>query len=121
MRVSLAACLPFAFLVCACGESEFTTVDRCFIRLAVIEPDPAVLHRGEEVVLHAALTASPECLPPDATPSTLRWFAENPMIASVDSLTGRVTARQAGATQVLLRTARTRTQLTSAEVRVSAP
>lgn len=118
MRVSAAACLPVAFLVCACGDG--LNVDQCFIRLAVIEPDPAVLGIGEEVALHATLAAARECLPPDATPSTLRWFAENPMIASVDSLTGRVTARQPGATQVLLRTARTRTQLTSSEVRVSA-
>lgn len=118
MRVSAAACLPVAFLVCACGDG--LNVDQCFIRLAVIEPDPAVLGIGEEVALHATLAAARECLPPDATPSALRWFAENPMIASVDSLTGRVTARQPGATQVLLRTARTRTQLTSSEVRVSA-
>ena len=120
MRIKVAGYLPFAFLVCAC-ESGMTTVDRCFIRLAVIEPDPVVLQSGEEVVLHAALTASPECLPPDATPSTLRWSAENTTIASVDSLTGRVTAGQQCATQVLLRTAKTRTQLTSVEVRVNAP
>lgn len=119
MRVRLVAYLPFALLLCAC-ESQ-ANVDRCFIRLAVVQPDPVVLRSGEEVVLHAVLTSSRECLPPDATPTTLRWSTADPTIASVDSLTGRLTAHQQGGTEVLVRTARTRTPLTSAGVLVNAP
>ena len=120
MRVSVVVYSAFTLLLGAC-ESGPVNVDRCFIRLAVIEPDPAVLRTGESVVLQATLAASRECLPPDATPASLRWSAANPAIAAVDSLTGQVTALQQGATEVLLGTARTRTPLTSGGVRVNAP
>jgi hypothetical protein len=120
MRFRLVAYLPFVpLLISACDGP--INVDRCFIRLALVEPDPVVLRSGEAIVLHADLTTSRDCLPPDATPSNLRWSVEDTTIAAVDSVSGRLIARQQGGTEVMLLTARTRTPLTSVWVRVNAP
>ena len=101
-------------LVVACG-AEPVTPDRCNIRLAVISPDPARLNVGQAVSLQAQLTAS-TCLPPDAQASTLRWQSDNPEVATIDAVTGRVTAIQAGVALVTLLTVNTRTLLTQSSV-----
>ena len=101
-------------LVVACS-AEPLNPDRCNIRLAVISPDPATLKIGEAVTLEAQLTAS-TCLPPDAQPSNLRWLSDNPGVATIDAITGRVIAVQAGTAQITLLTATTHTLLTQSSV-----
>ena len=101
-------------LVAACG-AEPLNPDRCNIRLAGISPDPAMLAVGQAVTLQAALTAS-TCLPPDAQPSNLRWQSDDPAVATIDAITGRVMAIHDGVAQVTLSTATTHTVLTQSSV-----
>lgn len=104
-----------AFLGVACG-AEPLNPDQCNIRLAVISPDPATLEVGQAVTLQAQLTEASTCLPPDAQPSNLRWRSENPGVASIDAVTGRVIAVRAGEVQMTLFTANTHTLLTQSSV-----
>jgi uncharacterized protein YjdB len=101
-------------LAVACG-AEPLTPDRCNIRLAIISPDPATLEVGQAVTLQAQLAAS-TCLPPDAQPSNLRWQSDNPGVATIDAVTGRVIAIQSGTAQMTLLTAHTHTLLTQSSV-----
>jgi hypothetical protein len=93
--------------------------DRCNIRLAVVSPDPATLTVGLEVTLEAQLTASPDCLPADATAGSLRWSSETSGVASIDAITGRVKALSSGTTQVSLTTVTTHTLLATSLVQVA--
>lgn len=111
--------LTGALLVGACG-AEPTTPDRCNIRLAVISPDPAMLQVGQAVTLEAQLTAASACLPPDAQPDNFRWQSDNPGVATIDVVTGRVSAVQNGSAQITLLTADTHTVLTQSAVVVGA-
>ena len=106
--------LTGALLVVACG-AEPLIPDRCNIRLAVISPDPATLTVGQAVTLEAQLTSS-TCLPADAQPGNLRWRSDNPGVAAIDGITGRVSAVGAGTAQVTLLTATTQTLLTQSSV-----
>jgi hypothetical protein len=102
----------------ACGSgSEPINPDQCFIRLAVISPDPARLLVGESVTLEAKLTDAPACLPSDA--GSLRWTSADPMTATVDALSGPVTAVRPGTTEITLTTAITHTPLALSSVDVS--
>jgi Bacterial Ig-like domain (group 2) len=112
-RATLLA-LASALLVAACG-GEPLTPDRCNIRLASISPDPATLEVGQAVTLEARL-ASSSCLPADARPDQLRWRSDDPGVAAIDAVTGRVTAVGAGTAQVTLLTAVTQTLLTQSSV-----
>jgi hypothetical protein len=103
-----------AVLLVACG-AEPLNPDLCNIRLAVISPDPATLEVGQAVTLQAQLTGS-TCLPPDAQPSNLRWRSDNPAVATIDAVTGRVMAIQAGVAQITLVTVNTQTLLTHSSV-----
>jgi uncharacterized protein YjdB len=73
---------------------------------------------GQEVMLRAQLTASPECLPAYAQPGNLRWASEDASIATVDEVRGRVRAIRAGVTEVSLKTVTTHTVLSTREVQV---
>jgi Big-like domain-containing protein len=101
-----------------CG-SEPINPDQCFIRLAVISPDPARLRVGEGVTLEAVVTDAPACLPPDA--GSLRWTSTDPATATVDALSGHVSAVRPGITEITLTTAVTHTPLALSSVDVSAP
>jgi hypothetical protein len=101
-----------------CG-SEPINPDQCFIRLAVISPDPARLRVGEGLTLEAVVTNAPACLPPDAR--SLRWTSADPATAMVDSLSGHVRAVRPGVTEITLTTAVTHTPLALSSVDVSAP
>jgi Bacterial Ig-like domain (group 2) len=100
-------------------ESEPINPDQCFIRLAVISPDPARLRVGEGVTLEAQVTDAPACLPSDA--GSLRWTSVDTTTATVDALTGHVRAVRAGTTEIRLTTAVTHTPLALSSVDVSAP
>lgn len=108
-----------ALLVGACS-AEPLSVDRCNIRLAAISPDPARLAVGQAVTLEPQLTPAPACLPTDAQPANFRWTSDHPGVATIDALTGRVTAIGAGTAQITLATARTHTLLTQSSVQVDA-
>jgi Bacterial Ig-like domain (group 2) len=101
-----------------CG-SELTNPDRCSIRLAVISPDPAKLRVGEGVTLEALVTDAPACLPSDV--GSLRWTSAHPGTATVDALTGHVSAVRSGTTEITLTTAVTHTPLAQSSVDVSGP
>jgi hypothetical protein len=107
-----------AFVVVACG-SEPLNPDRCNIRLAVISPDPATLEVGQAVTLQAQVAEAPACLPRDAQAGNLRWRSDNPGVATIDAVTGRVTAVRAGTTEVTLFTVNTHTLLTQSSVVVA--
>jgi Bacterial Ig-like domain (group 2) len=106
--------LTAAVLAAACG-AEPVNPDRCTIRLAVISPDPATLQVGQMVTLEAQL-ANSSCLPADAQPSNLRWRSDNPGVATIDGISGRVSAVGAGTAHVTLFTAKTQTLLTQSSV-----
>jgi hypothetical protein len=106
-----------ALLAAACSPAPLS-VDRCNIRLAVISPDPARLAVGQAVTLEAQLTPAPACLPADAQSADFRWTSDHPGVATIDALTGRVTAIGVGTAQITLVTARTHTLLTQSSVRV---
>jgi hypothetical protein len=106
-----------ALLAAACS-AEPLSVDRCNIRLAVISPDPARLEVGQAVTLEAQLTPAPACLPADAQSANFRWTSDHPGVATIDALTGRVTAIGAGTAQITLVTARKHTLLTESSVQV---
>jgi hypothetical protein len=106
-----------AMLAAACS-AEPLSVDRCNIRLAVISPDPARLAIGQAVTLEAQLTPAPACLPADARPANFRWASDQPEVATIVALTGRVTAIGAGTAQIRLVTAETHTLLTQSSVQV---
>jgi len=108
-----------ALLLAAACSGELVNPDRCNIRLAVISPDPAALNVGETVTLQAQLTEAPACLPADAQPANLRWASDNPTVASIDPVSGRVTAVGAGTAQINLLTAVTHTFLTQSSVEVA--
>jgi Big-like domain-containing protein len=110
--VTAAACLA------AACSAEPLSVDRCNIRLAVISLDPARLEVGQAVTLEAQLTPAPACLPADAEFANFRWTSDDPGVASIDALTGRVTAIGAGTAQITLVTAKTHTLLTQSSVQV---
>jgi hypothetical protein len=105
-------------LSAGCG-SEPTNPDQCFIRLAVISPDPARLRVGEGVTLEAQVTDAPACLPSDA--GSLRWISADPATATVDALSGRVSEARPGTTEITLATAVTHTFLALSSVEVSGP
>jgi|SRR3954451_472327 hypothetical protein len=105
-------------LSAGCG-SEPLRPDECFIRLAVISPDPARLRVGEGLTLAAEVTDAPACLPSDA--QSLRWTSSDPTTATVDPLTGRVSALGPGTTEIKLTTAVTHTPLAVSSVDVSGP
>jgi uncharacterized protein YjdB len=92
--------------------------DQCFIRLAVVTPDPATLMVEQEVTLEAHITPASGCLPSDAKPGSLRWASENPGIATIDPTSGRVKAVSPGTAQVSLTTATTHTLLTTSTIHV---
>jgi hypothetical protein len=96
-----------AVMVSAGCGSEPTKPDHCFIRLAVISPDPARLRVGEGVTLEAIVTNAPACLPSDA--ESLRWTSADPATATVDALGGHVNAVRTGTTEIALTTAVTHT------------
>jgi hypothetical protein len=104
----------------ACEQAPLMP-DQCNIRLALVSPDPATLMVGQELTLEAQLTASPECLPADARPGSLRWASEDTGIATTDAVSGRVRAIRAGTTQVSLKTTTTHTLLTTSEIQVVEP
>jgi hypothetical protein len=104
-------------LVVACG-AEPLNPDRCNLRLAVISPDPARLEVGETLILEAQLTPAPACLPADAQAANFRWTSDHPEVATIDALTGRLTARGTGTAQITVVTARTHTLLTQSSVQV---
>ena len=106
-----------AWLAAACG-SEPLSVDRCNIRLAVISPDPARLGVGQAVTLEAQVAPAPACLPADAQAANFRWTSDQPQVATIDALTGRVTAIGPGTAQITLVTAKTHTLLTQSSVQV---
>jgi hypothetical protein len=101
--------------------SNPTNPDECNIRLAIVSPDPAVLAVGDAVTLQAELTEVTGCLPADARAGQLRWTTDDTMIATVDSLTGRLTAVQVGTATVSLLGAVTRTSLAHVAVQVLSP
>jgi hypothetical protein len=104
-----------AVLAVACGAGPLNP-DRCNIRLAAISPDPATLTLGQVVSLQAQLTEASTCLPPDAQAVKLRWRSDNPDVASIDPVTGRVTAVGAGSAWITLFTVDTHTLLTQSSV-----
>jgi hypothetical protein len=108
-----------ALLVAACSGEPPVVPDRCNIRLATIMPDPATLDVGETVTLEAQLTDSRACLPSDAEPANLRWTSDNPSVAGIDPLSGRLTATGAGTAQISLFTSVTHTLLTQSLVQVT--
>lgn len=91
------------------------------IRLAVVSPDPAVLQVGQEVTLQAQLLTGSDCLPSDAQPGNLRWASEDPIVATSDSMSGRVRGIKAGGTLISLTTSVTHTFLTTSSVQVVGP
>jgi hypothetical protein len=95
-----------ALLVPACS-AETLNPDRSNIRLAAISPDPARLEVGQAVILEAQLAPAPACLPADAQSPDFRWTSDHPGVATIDALTGRVTAIGAGPAQITLVTAKT--------------
>jgi hypothetical protein len=111
--------LAGALMVSAGCGSEPLNPDQCFIRLAVISPDPARLRAGEGVTLEAVVTDAPACLPSDA--HSLRWTSADPTTATVDALTGHVNALGPGTTEITLTTAVTHTPLAVSSVDVSGP
>ena len=120
MSWSRAGMLLAAALVLSAGcGSEPLNPDRCTIRLAVISPDPARLQVGEGVTLEAVLTDAPACLPSDA--QSLRWTSADPTRATVDALSGHVSALGPGTTEITLTTAVTHTTLAVSSVDVSKP
>ena len=106
-----------ALLAAAC-TAEPLNPDRCNIRLAAISPDPATLEVGQAVTLEAQLTPAPACLPADAQSPNFRWTSDHPEVATIDALTGRVTAIGAGTARITLVTAKTQTLLTQSSVQV---
>jgi hypothetical protein len=103
-----------------CGSgSEPTNPDQCFIRLAVISPDPARLRVGEGATLEAQVTDAPACLPADA--GSLRWTSADPATATVDALGGHVSAVRPGTTEITLTTAVTHTFMALSSIEVSGP
>jgi len=111
--------LAGALMVSAGCGSEPTNPDQCFIRLAVISPDPAGLRVGESVRLEAQVTDAPACLPSDV--GSLRWISTDPATATVDALSGHVSAVRPGITEITLTTAVTHTTLALSSVDVSGP
>jgi hypothetical protein len=105
-------------LLASCEEAPVMP-DHCNVRLAVVNPDPATLMVGQEVTLEAQLTASPECLPADASPGSLRWTSNNTGVATADAESGRVKAISNGSAEISLTTARTHTLLTTSTVQVT--
>jgi hypothetical protein len=101
-----------------CGPEPINP-DQCFLRLAVISPDPARLRVGEDVTLEAVVTDAPACLPSDV--GSLRWTSADPGTATVDALSGHVSAVRPGATEITLTTAVTHTPLAQSSVDVSGP
>ncbi len=114
VRLGLAA-LP---LIAGCEQGPVNP-DQCNIRLAVVTPDPATLTVGQEVTLEPQLTSARDCLPADAQLSSLRWASDDPAIATVDPVSGRVTAVGAGTTGVSLTTATTHTLLNTSTIQVT--
>jgi hypothetical protein len=106
-----------ALLAIGCS-AEPLSVDRCNIRLAVIAPDPARLEVGQAVTLEAQVAPAPACLPADSQSVNFRWTSDHLEVATVDALTGRVTAIGAGTAQITLTTAKTHTLLTQSSVQV---
>jgi hypothetical protein len=105
---------------CGSGSgSEPTNPDQCFIRLAVISPDPARLRAGEGVTLEAQVTVAPACLPSDA--GSLRWISADPATATVDASSGHVSAVRPGTTEITLTTAVTHTFMALSSIEVSGP
>jgi hypothetical protein len=103
-----------------CGSGSVpTNPDQCFIRLAVISPDPARLRVGEGVTLEAQVTDAPACLPSDA--GSLRWISADPATATVDARSGHVSAVRPGTTEITLTTAVTHTFMSLSAIEVSGP
>jgi hypothetical protein len=98
-----------------------TNPDECNIRLAIVSSDPAVLAVGDAVTLRAELTEASGCLPADARAGQVRWTVDDPAVATVDSLTGHLTAVRVGTATVSLVGAVMRTSLAQVAVQVLSP
>jgi hypothetical protein len=114
IRLGLAA-LP---IIAGCEQGPVNP-DRCNIRLAIVTPDPATLAVGQEVTLDPQLTSARDCLPADARPGSLRWASDDPAVATINPVSGRVTAVSAGTTGISLTTATTHTLLTTSTIQVT--
>jgi uncharacterized protein YjdB len=89
------------------GDSKIDMVDRCFILVAQVSPALPHLQVGDTVTMRAAFfqNVSPDCLPSDTTAAGLRWVSTDSAALPIAAVTGLLTARSVGTSQIILTTA----------------
>lgn len=118
-RATVAAFLLFALSSACSSPADLEELDRCWMDAAPISPQPASLRVGDTVTLSARLGEPRECLPPNLEPAVWRWTSEAPAVATIDSLSGLLTARAPGETWIRVRHARASDVRSGAWVRVT--
>lgn len=105
----------------ACADSGMPLPDRCNIVIAQVTPNGSTLYVSDTLTFHAAYTAgiSADCIP-GVPASSLRWTSSNLQLASVDSMTGKLTARALGTLSVMVHAPGSDAGLGSAQVSVIA-
>ena len=98
--------LPLLAVVAAAACADAVTTpfpDRCNIVIAQVTPNGPTLYVNDTLTFHAAYTVgiSADCIP-NVPATSLRWTSSNPQLASVDSMTGKLTARVAGTVSVMV-------------------
>ena len=116
--------LPLLAVLAAVACSDSATVpfpDECNILIAQVTPNGSTLYVNDTLTFHAAYTAgiSAACIP-NVPASSLRWSSSDTQLASVDSLTGKVTARGVGSVSMMVHTPGGGSALGSAMVTVTA-
>lgn len=95
MRVSYTA-VGLALLLGACsgdGKNTQTTLPECIMVGPQVAPPTATLHPGDTLRARGSVTP---CQQETLSDVTFRWRASDTSVATVDSVTGLVTARSAG-------------------------
>jgi hypothetical protein len=113
----LALCAGLSF-VFGCGGEQVID-DTCFVDLAPISPRFATANVGETVTFQAALGPA-NCLPANVEPPDWRWYSQDPLIVTIDSLSGLAEAVGPGLGAIRVEHARERSVQSSAILRVLA-
>lgn len=119
-RLTSSSLLLLALCAACSAESDFGPLDVCWMDAAPISPPPSSLVVGDTVTLSARLGEPRDCLPPNLEPVVWRWTSENPAIATVDSVSGLLSARAVGETWIRVQHARAATVRSAVWLRVSA-
>lgn len=111
-------CAAVSLALSGCGDEQVID-DSCFVDLAPITPRTTTLNVGDTVTFQAALGPA-NCLPAGVEPPDWRWYSQDTLVATIDSLSGLATAVGPGLGPIRVEHARERSVQSSAILRVLA-